>query len=289
MIIAIVGPTGVGKTKLSVELAKELNAEIINCDSMQIYKGLDIATAKVKEEEKEGIPHHLFDIRDVNEDYSVYDYQKDARNKIDEVLSRGKNVILVGGTGLYLKACLYDYKFQDEDKIYDFSKLSDDEVYEEALKIDSNLEIHKNNRRRLERFLTKAKNGDIRRGKDHPLYPFTIIGLTTDRENLYKRIDDRVEKMINEGLVKEAKDMYDKRIDSKALKTAIGYKELFPYFDGKISLENTIEQIKKTSRHYAKRQYTFFKNQLPVKWFETNYQDFDKTIEEVISYIKDVE
>lgn len=286
MIIAIVGPTGVGKTKLSVELAKKIDAEIINADSMQIYKEMNIATAKVKEEEKDGVSHHLFDIKNIDEDYSVYDYQRDARSKIDEVLSRGKNVILVGGTGLYIKACLYDYKFQKENNIYDFSNLSDEELYNETLKVDPNLEIHKNNRRRIERFLTKAKNGDVNREKDAPLYDFIMIGLTTDRENLYKRIDVRVDEMVDEGLLKEAKMMYDKKISSKALKTAIGYKELFPYFDGNISLEDALNEIKKASRHYAKRQYTFFKNQLPVTWFETNYQDFSKTIEEVISYIK---
>ena len=154
MIICIVGPTGVGKTKLSIELAKKLNGEVINADSTQVYKGMDIATAKVAEEEKEGIPHHLFDIKNIDEDYTVYDYQKDCRLKITEIQKRGNTPIIVGGTGLYIKAALYDYKFEEEsNNIEKYLEYSNDELYNKLLSIDPKTEIHKNNRKRVIRAL----------------------------------------------------------------------------------------------------------------------------------------
>ena len=288
MIIVIVGPTGVGKTKLSVELAKRFNGEVINADSMQVYKGLDIATAKIKEEEKEGIPHHLFDICEVEENFSVYDYQKLGRDKIDEITKRNKNIIIVGGTGLYIKALLYDYEFEKENNTYDFSKVTDEELVSKIKELDEKIEIDFNNRRRLERTLIKLiEKSNFSRKGNNPLYDFTIIGLTTTRDNLYKRIDKRVLKMIDEGLLDEAKKFYEKR-NCKSLLTGIGYKEIFKYFDGDLSLDEAIELIQKNSRHYAKRQYTFFNNQFKnkeINWFETNYKDFSKTINEVYNYL----
>lgn len=285
MIYVIVGPTGVGKTKLSVELAKKMNAEIVNADSMQVYKELDIATAKVKNEEKEGVPHHLFDICDVEDEYSVFDYQRDARAVIENIQRRGKNVILVGGTGLYIRAALFDYQFPKEEKKYDFSSISNEELYQEIIQYDLDAKVDVHNRRRLERYLTRLKNGDTSKSPAKPLYNFFMIGLTTDREELYKRINARVLEMVKEGVVWEAKKFYDAKIYSKALMTGIGYKELYAYFDGKISLNEAIELIQKNSRHYAKRQYTFFKNQFDVHWFFTNYSDFSKTVDEVFSFL----
>ena len=285
-IIVITGPTGVGKTKLSIELAKRIDAEIINADSMQVYRGLDIGTAKIKESEKQGIPHHLFDIVNVNEMYSVFDYQKDGRRLISEILSRGKKAIIVGGTGLYIKALLYDYEFEKETDSFDYSNLTNEEILSEINKIDSYIDIHVNNRKRLERTLTKLKNNSTVSLKGNKkLYDFDIIGLTTSRDNLYNIIDNRVDKMIDEGLISEVKFYYDKKVHSKALNTGIGYKELYHYFDGDISLEEAIRLIKRNSRRYAKRQYTFFNNQFDIKWFETNYNDFNKTIEEVLLYL----
>lgn len=288
MIIVVVGPTGVGKTKLSVELAKKFNGEVINADSMQVYKGLDIATAKINEEEKEGIVHHLFDICEVEDNFSVYDYQRLGRKKIEEITKRGKNVIIVGGTGLYIKALLYDYEFKKEDNTYDFSGVADKELIARIKELDETITIDFNNRRRLERTLIKLlENSVLEKKGDNPLYDFTIIGLTTDRENLYKRIDKRVIEMVNEGLVDEAKSFYNKR-ECKSLLTGIGYKEIFKYFDGELSLNEAIELIQKNSRHYAKRQYTFFNNQFKnskINWFQTNYEDFSKTIEEVSSFL----
>ena len=255
MIIVIVGPTGVGKTKLSVELAKKINAEIINCDSMQVYKNLNIGTAKVKEEEKENIPHHLFDIVNPNELYTVYDYQKDCRNKIKELQEKNKNIIIVGGTGLYVKAALYDYKFEVEEEKKSYKDLSNEELLERIRQKDNTLDIHINNRKRLERALEKLENnGEFTKDGNIKLYDFYTIGLTTSRENLYDIINKRVDKMMDEGLLEEVKSLYDKNIHGKAINTGIGYKELYSYFDGDISLEEATDLIKRNSRRYAKRQ-----------------------------------
>ena len=286
-IIVITGPTGVGKTKMSIELAKRIDAEIINADSMQVYKDLNIGTAKITEKEKEGIPHHLFDIVEPTNMYTVYDYQKDARDIINDVLSRGKKVIIVGGTGLYIKALLYDYKFIKEDKTYDFSKMSNEEILDKINSYNLDINLHINNRKRLERVLTKLYNNNMQTEKtDTVLYDFVAIGLTTTRDNLYKIIDNRVDKMIEDGLIDEVEELYKKNIHSKAINTGIGYKELYKYFDKEISLDDAVSLIKKNSRHYAKRQYTFFNNQMNIKWFNTNYEDFSLTVEEVYNYIK---
>ena len=284
-VIAIVGPTGVGKTKLSIILAKHLNGEIINADSTQVYKGLDIATAKVTEEEKENIVHHLFDIKNINEDYTVYDYQLDSRKIIDDIIKRGKTPILVGGTGLYVKACLYDYKFEEENIKYDYSNYTDLELYDMLIKIDPNTLIHKNNRKRIERALSYYNStGKLLSDKEKSnkkIYDSYIIGLTTDRKKLYNIINSRVDKMVKIGLIEEAKKIYDSNIRTKAVLTPIGYKELFPYFDKLDTLENCLEKIKQNSKRYAKRQYTFFNNQMDVNWFNVNFDDFNKTVSEI--------
>ena len=286
MIIVITGPTGVGKTKLSVELAKKVNGEIINADSMQVYKGLDIGTAKIKESEKEGIPHHLFDICDVDRNYTIYDYQKDARNVISEIESRGKTPILVGGSGLYIKAALYDYEFIEEDFHSEFEELSNEEILNEIRK-DHETDIHVNNRKRLVRELNKIKNGTKNSNKKNDkVYDFKLIGLTTNRDDLYKIIDNRVDKMIDEGLLNEVKELYDSNVRTKAIMTGIGYKELYKYFDGEITLDEAINLIKKNSRNFAKRQYTFYNHQMDVTWFNVNFKDFNETVNEVYNYVK---
>lgn len=289
-VIVITGPTAVGKTKLSVEIAKKTNGEIINADSTQVFKMLNIATAKVTEDEMEGVVHHLIDIKNIDEDYTVYDYQKDCRLIIEDIKSRGKTPILVGGTGLYIKAALYDYDFDDNGIIDDFSELSNDEVYDKLLDLDSGTTIHKNNRKRVVRALNYCINENKKYSDKEIasklLYDTVFIGLTTERDNLYKRINARVESMINDGLLNEAKLIYNTNIRTKAVMTPIGYKELFDYFDNKLSLEEATELIKQRSRKYAKRQYTWFNNQMNIKWFETNYDDFDLTINEVLKYLK---
>ena len=235
MIYAIIGPTGVGKTKLSIMLAKKLNAEIINCDSQQVYKELSIGVAKIKDEEKEKIIHHLIDNVSVLDNYSVYNYQTDARKILNKLLNEGKNVVIVGGTGLYLKALLYDYTFNDNTN------------------------------------------------KNKKLYDFKLIGLTCDRNNLYEIINNRVDQMINSGLENEVRALYDKSINSKVVNTAIGYKEFYSYFKGEITKEEAISLIKKRSRNYVKRQYTFFNNQFSdIKWFDIEKLSFDEIIDAII-------
>ena len=288
-IIVITGPTAVGKTKLSIELAKKYNGEIINADAVQVYKGLDIGSAKVTEEEKENIPHHLFDIKDVNEEYTIYHYQKDCRKKIKEILDRGNTPILVGGTGLYIKAALYDYKLTEEKETNTYNNLTTEELYNELLELDKDIVIDKNNRRRLIRAINyyKENNKSINNNVTNKLlYDCIFIGLTTDRKVLYDKINTRVDIMMKEGLLNEVKAFYEKGIRTKPLLNAIGYKEIYSYLDGNISLEEAIDKIKQNSRHYAKRQYTFFNHQLPVVWFETNYNNFNITVEEVINYIE---
>ena len=281
MILAIIGPTAVGKTKLSIELAKKYNAIIINCDAMQVYKGLDIGTAKATLEEQEGIPHELLDFVPVTQNYTIYDYQKDARKLLEKY--QGRNIIFVGGTGLYLKSALYDYRFYEETTTNSYDNLTNEELYNLALAKDKNMNIHPNNRKRLVRFLNKEVQEYV---EPKPLYDFKIIGLTTSRDILYDKINKRVDVMFQNGLLTEVKSFYAQGIHSKALETGIGYKELYQYFDNKITLEEAKELIKKNSRHYAKRQYTFFNHQLDVKWFNTNYEDFSKTINEVEDYIE---
>lgn len=293
MVIVIVGPTGVGKTKLSVELAKKINGEIINADSTQVYIDTSIATAKVTEEEKENIPHHLFDFKKLYEDYTVYDYQKDCRNKIEEIIKRGKTPILVGGTGLYIKAALYDYQFMETNNKEQYEEISTPLLYERLLKIDPETTIHANNRKRIVRALNcfydtgivpskKAKNDTL-------LYSCKFIGLTIERPILYETINKRVEEMIKQGLLEEAKKIYDSNIRSKAVLTPIGYKELFDYFDGICTLKEALEKIKKHSRNYAKRQYTWFRNQIPVTWFSVDLVNFENTVFKVLDFIKSID
>ena len=281
MILAVVGPTGVGKTKMSVELAKHYNAIIVNCDAVQVYQEMNIGSAKASEKEKENIEHYLMDIVKPSDYYSVKNYQEDLRKILDA--NKDKNIIIVGGTGLYLTAGILDYRFEDEETNETYDDLSNEELYDMALNKDKNMNIDKNNRVRLIRFLNRS-NIDLVPAK--PLYNVNIIGLTTARDNLYRIIDQRVDEMIQNGLVDEVKELYNKYPESRVLKTAIGYKEIIEYLNNLVSLDEAIDNIKKNSRHYAKRQYTWFNNKLDFKWFVVNYEDFSKTVNEVINYIE---
>ena len=283
MIYVVCGPTGVGKTKLSVMLAKKYNGIVVNADSMQVYKYLDIGTAKVTESEKEGVPHLLFDIVNPDELYTVFDYQRDLRKVIEE--NKDKNIILVGGSGLYIKAGLYDYKFAlEEEKQNTYYDFDNETLYKMVKELDEDTDIHVNNRKRLIRRLNQKC---ISSEGNKLLYDAIFIGLTTSRDKLYDRINKRVDEMVNDGLIDEVKSLYDKNIRSKAIMTGIGYKELYDYFDSKISLEEAIDLIKKRSRHYAKRQYTWFNNQMNIKWFDVDFNNFDNTFKSVVKYIEE--
>ncbi|MBR3523876.1 MAG: tRNA (adenosine(37)-N6)-dimethylallyltransferase MiaA [Bacilli bacterium] len=288
-LICIVGPTGVGKTKLSIMLAKYLDADILNADSTQVYKELNIATAKISEEEKEGIKHYLLDIKNIDEDYTVFDYQKDGRQVIDEHIKNNKDLIIVGGTGLYIKALLYDYQFNNLDNSNQYEELSNEELYQKLLKLDPNTDIHINNRKRVIKainyFLANNKPYSEKEKTDKLLYDVSFIGLTCPRDILYKNIDLRVDNMFKQGLEKEALNIYKTGIRTKAVLTPIGYKELFSYFDKEISLDDAKELIKRRSRHYAKRQYTWFLNQMKVTWFNVDFTNFNNTYNEIIKYL----
>lgn len=290
-IIVIAGPTATGKTKLSVELAKEYNAVIINADSTAIYKEPLIATAKVTEEEKEGIPHYMLDLISLDEEYTIYDFQKEGRALIDKLISENKNIIIVGGSGLYIKALLYNYNLEETtpDKV-DYSMYSNEELKSQADEIDINNNIHVNNRQRLERYITYFnKTGKTINKTDEinqKLYDFTLIGLDAPREIIYERINKRVDQMFESGLLEEAEKLYKENYKNYA--NIIGYRELNEYFKNNITLEEAKEQIKQNTRHYAKRQFTWFKNQMDdIKWFNVNYEDFNQTINEIKKYLNE--
>ena len=295
-VIVIVGPTGVGKTKMGVALAKYFNGEVISGDSMQIYKTMDIGTAKVTVAEMEGVKHHLINIKEPTESYSVKDFQDEVRLKIKEISSRGKLPIIVGGTGLYIKAALYDYEFGEsqmdhQEYVNKYQDHTNEQLYDLLLKIDeaSAKELHPNNRQRVLRAIaiyesTGVKKSETLAKQNHELiYDARFIGLTLERDVLYERINQRVDLMMEQGLYQEIEKLMKKNYSSslQSMK-AIVYKEWFAYFQGNQSLEETLELIKKNSRNYAKRQYTCFNYQLPVEWFKVNLNDFDETISMVI-------
>lgn len=291
-IILIVGPTGTGKTTLSIKLAKKYDAVILNADSTQVYTEPLIATAKIKEHEKENIEHYLFDVVSLNDDYTLYDYQKDGRRLLDRFISENKNVIIVGGSGLYVKALLYNYVLEDKKEInIDFSEYSNEELKNKVLALDPESDIHVNNRQRLESFLKHYyETGKVIKKTDeinNKLYNFISIGLKSDRETLYKMLDKRVDSMFNEGLLDEAERLY--KMNLKNYTNIIGYKELNEYFNGNVSLDETKELIKRNTRRYAKRQFTWFNNQMKdIKWFNVNYDNFYDTIKEIENYLEGI-
>ncbi len=290
-VLVVVGPTAVGKTKIAIELAKHYNLEIISGDSVSIYKKLDIGSAKPTKEEMSGVKHYLIDKLDVGEDYSSCDFQKDARKIIDE---SDDIKIISGGTGLYIESVLYNYEFKaskrDLDLALKYKDYSNLELYEELLKIDKDIDqtkIHPNNRKRVLRAievkLETSNSIHSYNKKNEKYYDYFIIYLSMDREKLYDRINKRVDIMIKDGLIDEVKSLYDNNLYPHA----IGYKELYPYFNGEISLESAIDEIKKDSRHLAKRQETWFRNQMEdCHFYNVDVNNIEKTISTII---KDVD
>lgn len=288
-IITIVGPTATGKTKLSVSLAHYLDAVIINADSTAIYKEPLIATAKVTEEEKENVPHYMLDLVSLNDDYTLFDYQKEGRRLLNNFIKENKNIIIIGGSGLYIKALLYNYNLEETIKSnIDLSNYTNEELKVMANEIDKDNDIHVNNRQRLERFIKRFKETGKVQDKTEEInkrvYDFTLIGLRCDRATLYDKANKRVDKMFESGLLEEAEKLY--KMNLKNFSNIIGYKELELYFKGNITLDEAKELIKQNTRKYAKRQFTWFNNQMKdITWFNVDYDNFDNTINEVKDYI----
>lgn len=279
-VLVIVGPTAVGKTALSIEFAKKFNGEIISGDSMQVYRKLNIGTAKATNEEQAGIPHYLLDCREIDENYSVADFQKEGREAIEDISNRGKLPIVVGGTGLYIQALLYDYQLGSQDEstetreYYEVlaEEIGNKKLWELLQQKDplAAKAIHFNNKVKMIRALEVFdKTGrSVLTPKEQPkkLYDYFLVGLETDRQLLYQRINQRVDKMLQEGILTEAELLY-KTKDAQPIQ-GIGYKEFFPYFENKETLEQAVDKVKQNSRRYAKRQLTWFKNRLQASWWD---------------------
>ena len=267
-----------GKSETALEIAKVFNAEVVNGDAFQCYKEMEIGVAKPPKEYFKVVPHHLFSFVDVNHDYSIAEYQKDLRKTVDEILSRGKNVVIVGGSGLYIRSALYDYEF-NENPVVDISSyelMTNEELHKELERIDPEQAkiIHMNNRKRvlraIEIYLGQGRTKtDLIESQEHKLvYDAKFFVRNMDREVLYSLIDKRVDKMMEQGLLEEVKGLISKYGKNCKALQAIGYKELIPVLNNEYSLEKGVELVKKNSRNYAKRQVTYIKHQFPVVFYE---------------------
>lgn len=284
-VYVIGGPTASGKSKLAVELAKKINGEIISADSMQIYKEMNIGTAKITKEEIQGIKHYLIDIVSPNERYSVSNFKNDAELAIEEILKKGKTPIIVGGTGLYIDSLIYGIEFQDEEIDTEYreklNKIAENEglekLYNKAKEIDPEAmkKISINDKKRIIRVLeiyhktgkTKTKQ-EIESRKKELKYNFKVFAIDMDREKLYSRIEKRVDMMVDEGLIGEVKGILEKYNQFPTAMQGLGYKETVEYLQNKISKEEMIEKIKKETRHYAKRQLTWFRKNKTTIWLD---------------------
>ena len=290
MIFVIFGPTGSGKTDVAISLAKRFNAPIVNADAFQIYKDMNIGTNKINKDDEMYKSHYLIDIKTPEELYSVKEYQDDFRKVVNELEKKYHNIIVCGGTGLYIRAALYDYKFlEEETSSSDYSSYTNEELYEKLTSLDKEaaLKIHPNNRKRVIRALdlissSGVKKSDILAAQEHKLIYDNVefFFLNPPRESLYENINKRVDKMIALGLEEEVKSLKEKYHLSTTAYQAIGYKEILEYLDGKYTLLEAIELIKKRTRNYAKRQVTFFKNQFNSHVFSSK----EALLEEINKY-----
>ncbi|KJQ58514.1 tRNA (adenosine(37)-N6)-dimethylallyltransferase MiaA [Streptococcus gordonii] len=289
-IIVIVGPTAVGKTALSIEVAKAFNGQIISGDSQQVYRGLDIGTAKIRPEEQESIPHYLLDVRDVGESYSAYDFVTEATQAIREIDAQGQHPIICGGTGLYIQSLLEGYHLggsvsHEEILAYraQLDSWSDEDLFGKIAELG--IEIPQINRRRAMRALEIAQLGG-QLENSQPDYEALLICLDDERERLYERINQRVDLMIEDGLLEEARWLYEQAPTSQASK-GIGYKELFPYFAGQVSLEEAVDKLKQNTRRFAKRQLTWFRNRMSVTFYQVGNPDYKNQVMEDIKNFLD--
>ncbi|EGQ0313609.1 tRNA (adenosine(37)-N6)-dimethylallyltransferase MiaA [Staphylococcus pseudintermedius] len=299
-IVAIVGPTASGKTELGVALAKAIDGEVISGDSMQVYQGMDIGTAKVTPDEMDGIPHHLIDILKPDETYSAYDFQQQAQQLITDITTRGKVPIIVGGTGLYIQSVIYDYQFDGET----ISPETEQRVAEQMAKLKSytneaihdylgtfdpisQRKIHPNNRKRVERAISyylSTKKVLSNRKKSTQLtenYDTLLVGIKMSRDTLYSRINSRVDMMLSHGLLDEVQELIELGYESCQSMQAIGYKEIIPVIKNEMPLDEAITLLKQHSRNYAKRQMTWFTNKLNVHWLDREKMSLTSMLSEL--------
>ena len=302
LLIAIVGPTAVGKTELSLELADRFQGEIVSGDSMQVYRHMDIGTAKASLQERSGIRHHLIDLFNPDHSFSVREFQMRATAAIEDIHYRGKQPLLVGGTGLYVNSVLYDYQFTEapEDLAYRESlealarEKGNQIVHDKLMAISPDIAaaIHPNNLRRVIRQLEVYRLTGTFTGGETDAYerqsPYTplIFGLSLDRGKLYERINDRVDQMIDEGLIEEVASLLEMGYGESSAMKAIGYKEIIPYIHGDVTKNEAIETLKKNSRRFAKRQFTWFRNKTDVSWFDLS-ENREKKLHDMIGIVQE--
>lgn len=293
-ILAIVGPSASGKSSLAIRLAGKVNGEIISADSRLIYKNLDIATAKPDFEEMNGIKHHLIDIKEPTEDYTVADFLDDAKKSIQEIVLSGKTPIVAGGTGLYFRILLENYNLPrvapNQQLREELEKKSSQELYSMLLELDSKIaeKIHSNNRVKIIRAIEVSKALNLpmseAQGKKEPDYDVLWVGLdSSDRQFLYKKINLRVDQMIKRGLLEEAKALFGRYPESDILRNTIGYQEIESYLNNECTFEEAVEEIKQNTRRYAKRQLSWFRSNKNINWFyidQLSEEVIDKTVEE---------
>nr|WP_231039284.1 tRNA (adenosine(37)-N6)-dimethylallyltransferase MiaA [Staphylococcus xylosus] len=299
-LIVLVGPTAVGKTEFSIELAKKVNGEIISGDSMQVYKHMDIGTAKITQDEMSGVPHHMIDILEPDENFSAYEFKNRAQRLIKEITTRGRVPIIAGGTGLYIQSLIYNYDFEDETiseqksleieaKLDELDQLSNEALHQYLATFDevSAQDIHPNNRKRVRRaiqYYLKTKKLLSSRKKVQQFtenYDTLLLGIEMSRDILYQRINKRVDIMLERGLLSEVQQLVDNGYETSQSMQAIGYKEIVPVIKQELSLDEATEKLKQHSRNYAKRQMTWFKNKLDVLWLDREKMSLSLMLEEV--------